>query len=160
MNEISTVPLLLELLDISGCIVTVGAVSCQREITKKIIDCKGDYVLSLKENQPMLYEYAETYFKDVLEHPQCYPEMILYETVDKGHGGIEKRTYYLSSDLSRLDNAADWSGLAGFMIRSHVSIGEVEASEIRYAITLLKSVEVFVLPGESVGELRMASIIV
>ena len=65
-NEIPTVPLLLELLDISGCIVTADAMSCQREITKKIIDGKGDYVLSLKENQPTLYEYADTYFKDAL----------------------------------------------------------------------------------------------
>ena len=47
-----------------------------------------------------------------------------------------RRTYYLSSDLSGLDNAADWSGLVGFgMVRSRVSVGEVESSEIRYAIT-------------------------
>jgi predicted transposase YbfD/YdcC len=143
-NEIPTVPLLLELLDISGCIVTADAMSCQREITKKIMDGKGEYVLSLKENQPTLYEYAETYFKDALEHPERYPEMTTYETVDKGHGRIEKRTYYLSSDLSGLDNVADWSGLAGLgMVRSHVIAGEVEYSEIRYAITSLKSVDTF-----------------
>ena len=143
-NEIPTVPLLLELLDISGCIVTADAMSCQREITKKIIDGKGDYVLSLKENQPTLYEYADTYFKDALEHPQWYPEMTSFETVDKGHGRIERRTYYLSSDLSGLDNAADWSGLAGFgIVHSHVTVGEIESSEIRYAITSLKSVETF-----------------
>ena len=143
-NEIPTVPLLLELLDINGCIVTADAMSCQREITKKIIDGKGDYVLSLKENQPTLYEYADTYFKDALEHPQWYPEMTSFETVDKGHGRIERRTYYLSSDLSGLDNAADWSGLAGFgIVHSHVTVGEIESSEIRYAITSLKSVETF-----------------
>ena len=136
--------MLLELLDISGCIVTADAMSCQREITKKIIDGKGDYVLSLKENQPTLYEYADTYFKDALEHPQWYPEMTSFETVDKGHGRIERRTYYLSSDLSGLDNAADWPGLAGFgIVRSHVTVGEIESSEIRYAITSLKSVETF-----------------
>ena len=101
-------------------------------------------MLSLKENQPTLHEYAETYFKDALEHPQWYPEMTSYETIDKGHGRIEKRTYYLSSDLSGLENAADWSGLSGFgMVRSQVTMGEVESSEIRYAITSLKSVEHF-----------------
>ena len=41
-NEISTVPVLLELLDISGCIVTADAMICQREIAKKIISGKGD----------------------------------------------------------------------------------------------------------------------
>ena len=143
-NEIPTVPLLLDLLDISGCIVTADAMSCQREIAKKITDGKGDYVLSLKENQPTLYEYAETYFKDALEHPQWYPEMTSCETVDKGHGRIEKRTYYLSSDLSGLANIKDWSGLAGIgMVCSQITTGETEYSEIRYAITSLNGVESF-----------------
>ena len=44
--------------------------SCPKESAKKIIAGKGDYVLSLKENQPTLHEYAETCFKDALEHPQ------------------------------------------------------------------------------------------
>ena len=70
--------------------------------------------------------------------------MTAREIVDKGHGRIEKRTYYLSSDLSGLENAADWSGLSGFgMVHSHVTVGENESSEIRYAITSLKSVERF-----------------
>lgn len=143
-NEIPTVPLLLDLLDISGCIVTADAMSCQREITKKITDGEGDYVLSLKENQPTLYEYTETYFKDAMEHPQWYPEMTSCETMDKGHGRIEKRTYYLSSDLSGLANVSDWSGLTSIgMVYSRVTTGDVESSEIRYAITSLNSVDTF-----------------
>lgn len=143
-NEIPTVPLLLELLDVSGCIVTADAMSCQREIARKITDGKGDYVLSLKENQPTLYEYAETYFKDAMEHPQWYPEMTACETLDKGHGRIEKRTYYLSPDLSGLENAGEWSGLAGIgMVCSHTTAGETESFEVRYAITSLKSVDAF-----------------
>ena len=143
-NEIPTVPLLLELLDISGCIVTADAMSCQREIAKKITDGEGDYVLSLKENQPTLYEYAETYFKDAMEHPQWYPEITSCETLDKGHDRIERRTYCLSPDISGLENAGDWSGLAGIgMVCSRVTTGEVESSEIRYAITSLKSVDAF-----------------
>ena len=78
-NEITTVPLLLELLDINGCIVTADAMSCQREIAKKITDSKGDYVLSLKENQPTLYDYAQTYFDDALKSHQWYPEIQSYE---------------------------------------------------------------------------------
>jgi len=59
-NEIPTAPLLLELLDISGCIVTADAMSRRREIARTIVAGKGDYVLSIKENQPTLHEYAET----------------------------------------------------------------------------------------------------
>jgi len=143
-NEISTVPLLLNLLDISGCIVTADAMSCQKEITKRITEGEGEYVLSLKENQPTLYEYAETYFKDAVEHPQWYPEIASCETVDKGHGRIERRTYYLSPELSGLENAGDWAGLSGIgMVCSHITTGEIETVEQRYAITSLKSVGTF-----------------
>lgn len=143
-NEISSVPLLLELLDVSGCIVTADAMNCQREIAKKITDGEGDYVLSLKENQPTLYEYAETYFRDALEHPQWYPEMRSCETLDKGHGRIEKRMYYLSPELSGLEKAQNWPGLAGIgMVCSHVTMGETKSFEVRYAITSLKSVSAF-----------------
>ena len=63
----------------------------------------------------------------------------IYETVYKGHGRIEKRTYDLSSDLSGLGHAADWSGLSGIgMVRSQAAVGEAVFSEIRYAITSLK----------------------
>ena len=143
-NEITTVPLLLDLLDINGCIITADAKSCQKEITKKIIDGKGDYVLSLKENQPTLYEYTDTYFKDALDHPQWYPEMTSCETVNKGHGRIEKRIYYLSPDLSGLETAPEWSGLASIgMVRSQVTSGETQTVETRYAITSMRDVEAF-----------------
>ena len=143
-NEITTVPLLLKLLDINGCIVTADAMSCQREITKAIVDGQGDYVLRLKENQPMLYEYAETYFTDAVENPQWYPEMTSCETLEKGHGRIEKRTYYLSSNLSGFEATGDWAGLAGIgMVCSRVSIGDKETVEMRYAITSLKDVGEF-----------------
>lgn len=143
-NEITTVPLLLKLLDISGCIVTADAMSCQRDITKAIIDGEGDYVLRLKENQPMLYEYAETYFKDALENQQWYPEMTSCETVDKGHGRIEKRTYYLSPDLSGFEARREWPGLSCIgMVRSQISKGEKETVEMHYAITSLKDVKEF-----------------
>lgn len=95
-NEISTVPLLPESADISGCIVTADATSCQREIAKKIISGKGDCVLNLKKNHPMLCQYAETCPKDALEHPQQYPEMTTCETVDKRHGRIAKNLLYVT----------------------------------------------------------------
>lgn len=143
-NEITTVPLLLEMLDITGCIITADAMSCQREIVQQIADGKGDYVLSLKENQPALYEYAQTYFEDALAHPQWYQEMTFCETIDKEHGRIEKRSYYLSSNLSGLGSVKEWAGLTSIgMVRSHILKGEIQTTETRYAITSLDHVEVF-----------------
>ncbi len=143
-NEITTVPLLLEMLDIHGCIVTADAMSCQKEIAKRIVKGKGDYVLSLKENQPLLYDYTKTYFTDVMKNRSLYPEVITHETHDKGHGRMEKRTYYLSSDLSGLESISEWAGLSSIgMVQSHIQDGERTFSETRYAITSLKDIEAF-----------------
>ena len=66
------------------------------------------------------------------------------ETMNKEHGRIEKRTYYLPPDLSGLETAAEWSGLAGIgMVRSQITSGDTETTETRYAITSLKDVGAF-----------------
>lgn len=55
-NEITTIPKLLELITIKGCIVTIDAMGCQQEIAGKIIQQEADYVLAVKENQKQLYQ--------------------------------------------------------------------------------------------------------
>jgi predicted transposase YbfD/YdcC len=52
----------LDLLEIAGCIVTIDAMGCQKEITKKIIGQDADYVLALKENQGGLYDDVQELF--------------------------------------------------------------------------------------------------
>jgi len=47
-NEITAIPALLEMLDISGCIVTIDAMGTQKSIAEKIIAASSDYILSLK----------------------------------------------------------------------------------------------------------------
>ena len=67
-NEITAIPKLLDILDISGCIITIDAMGCQKKIAAKIIDQGGDYVLSLKENHKVLYNDVNLYFKDAIEN--------------------------------------------------------------------------------------------
>ena len=55
-NEIIALPELIKVLDLAGCIVTIDAMGCQREIVKKIIEKDADYVIAVKKNQPTLYE--------------------------------------------------------------------------------------------------------
>ena len=62
-NEITAIPKLLELLELRGCIVTIDAMGCQRDIVEQIIDQSGDYVLGLKGNQGSLHEATEDFFK-------------------------------------------------------------------------------------------------
>jgi predicted transposase YbfD/YdcC len=63
-NEITAIPELLALLDVSGCIVTIDAMGCQKEIARLFIEESGGYVLALKENQGQLYQEVQELFED------------------------------------------------------------------------------------------------
>jgi len=93
-NEITAIPELLNLLEIKGCIVTIDAMGCQKNIAEKITDKKADYVLALKGNQGNLSEDVELFFNDALENNFRNISSDYYETIDGDHGRIEIRRYY------------------------------------------------------------------
>lgn len=138
-NEITAIPQLLDILDIQGCIVTIDAMGAQKEIAKQIIEQDADYVLSLKGNQGNLHEdvqqlfdwASKTDFKDI-EHE-------VYQTIDKGHGRLEKRRYYLLGNVEHLVNAHQWVGLQRVgMVESERHIeGKPITTERRYYLTSL-----------------------
>lgn len=143
-NEITAVPKLLEMLDIAGCIVTADAMSCQKEIAKTIEKNGADYVLALKENQPLLYQETKEYFNSALSEPQNYPTIQRIETIDKGHGRIEKRSYYLSGEIDWYAEREKWTGLAGLgMVHSRVEMNGKISEECRYFITSLTDIKLF-----------------
>lgn len=106
-NEITALPKLIKLLDLQGRIVTIDAMGAQREICAQIIEQAGNYVISLKGNQGTLYKDVTTYFNDVNFLSKC----IYSEENDKGHGRLEQRIAYSSSDIDWLKNEHDWPGL-------------------------------------------------
>ena len=61
-NEITAIPELLELLEIRGCLVTIDAMGCQRDIACKIVDQDADYLLAVKGNQGKLHEAFKNHF--------------------------------------------------------------------------------------------------
>ena len=138
-NEITAIPQLLNILDIQGCIVTIDAMGAQKEIANQITEQGADYVLSLKGNQgnlhqdvQQLFDWAsKTDFKDI-EHE-------LYQTIDKGHGRLEKRRYYLLGNVEYLVDAHQWKGLKRVgMIESERHIeGKPTTTERRYYLTSL-----------------------
>ena len=99
-NEITAVPMLLELLDIRGSIITADAMSCQKEIVATIIKKEADYTIGLKDNQPTLSKAAQEHFDFVLGNPTLYEDhpLAIKKTEEKGHGRIETRVYYLCTD--------------------------------------------------------------
>jgi len=122
-NEITAIPKLLDQLLIEGCIITIDAMGAQKKIAKKIVDeKKADYVISLKGNQGTLQNEVKDYFEDEWNNIQSSPEnkikvnenLATYQTVEKGHGRVEKRTYYYSTDIDwMVDAKRDWEKLTG-----------------------------------------------
>jgi len=112
-NEITAIPKLLEVLVLKGCIVTIDAIGCQKQIAHQIIEQEADYILALKANQPCLLADVQQSF--ALEKPaQTTLE------IDLGHGRIEKRTCSLITQLGWVEKAADWPKLTTLIrIQSH-----------------------------------------
>lgn len=137
-NEITAIPELLTLLEIKGCIVTIDAMGCQKEIARQIVDQEADYVLALKGNQGTLHKDVELFFEDAL---QCDFKDIpheSYETTDGGHGRVEVRRYVTVTDLDWLEDRAKWKNLNLIgMVQSERHIGDKITRETRYYISSL-----------------------
>lgn len=143
-NEITAVPELLSNLDIAGTIITTDAMSCQREIVKKIMEKEAQYVIALKENQPALYQDVREYFACAMKEKQFYPEVVECSTKEKGHGRIERRTYYLTTEIDWLENRSLWAGIAAIgMVNAQVERNGVVSEEKRYYITSLPDIKQF-----------------
>lgn len=143
-NEITAVPKLLDMLDVAGCIVTADAMSCQKEITRQIIDKQADYVLGLKDNQLTLRRDTEDYFTAAQADRTLYPDIQHFQTADKGHGRIEIRDYYMTAEIGWLEGREEWSGLRGIgRVHAKVTKGDKVTEEDRFYITSLTDVKTF-----------------
>ena len=65
-NEITAIPELIKVLDIAGCLVTIDAMGCQKEIVKSIVEKSGEYIIALKKNQSKLHNQVEEIFKTAI----------------------------------------------------------------------------------------------
>lgn len=115
-NEITAIPELLKLLDIQGCIITIDAMGTQTNIAKTIVKGGAEYILPVKENQKTLHDELEAYFNDEII-PKSIKELledgIYHKTLEKNHGRIEKRQYYMSKDITCISNPDKWPNIKG-----------------------------------------------
>ena len=140
-NEITAIPALLALLDITGCIVTIDAMGCQREIAQQIIDQGGDYLLAVKKNQGNLYDDIALFFDLAQQNGFAKVNHTSHQTVNGGHGRIEKRQCWAISgedSLSFLRNHDHWAKLQTIiMIQSERHLDGQIIQESRYFISSL-----------------------
>jgi predicted transposase YbfD/YdcC len=109
-NEITAIPELLGVLELSGAIVTIDAMGCQREIAAKIRQRGGDYVLAVKQNQPTLYERVREAIDEGLEKDA--EQIDEHGTDEKGHGRQEVRTYAVFPAPEGVDPEGLWQDLS------------------------------------------------
>jgi len=139
-NEITAIPHLLKLLDISGCIITIDAMGTQKNIAQTIIKKDADYVLALKENHKTLYTDTELFFREMMNMKAEDFSFDEYQTVDADHGRIETRKYTMTSDIGWLQEKENWAGIKSVgMVESTREISGESSSEKRYYISSLES---------------------
>ena len=139
-NEITAIPDLLSKLEIKGAVVTIDAMGCQKAIAKKIIQKEADYVLAVKGNQGHLSSAIKDFFTIAQEENFKQLSHQFTEEIDKGHGRVEQRRYWLSEDLSSInDLTSSWAGLKSVgMVESQRHIGDKTTIETRCFISSLK----------------------
>ena len=144
-NEITAIPELLRVLELKGCIVTLDAMGCQKDIAAKIIDKQAQYVLALKGNHSTVLEEVKNFFDEVV--PPCAIQckdtitpgtMDFFQSIEKDHGRLETRRYWHSTDISWFADKPRWKGLHTFgMVESIRRIKGISTIERRYYLSSL-----------------------
>ena len=135
-NEIKTIPKLLEILDISGCIVTLDAMGCQKAIAEKIIRQGGDYVLSLKGNQGATHQEVSEFLNDRIHYVFRGTPHDFFQSIDGSHGRIEVRKYWVTEEIEWMQNHLQWEGLSSIgVVESTVEINQKITCERRYFLS-------------------------
>ena len=137
-NEITAIPRLLSLLQVKNCLVTIDAIGCQTEIVDAIVDAGGDYLISVKDNQPKLNEAILAAFDEAL-HDGRWPKGTHVKSEEAAHGRTELRQCWILDAgklASILPEASKWKKLAKLVyVQRECTTGGKTSSGMRLFIT-------------------------
>lgn len=138
-NEITAIPELLNSLALKGCIASIDAMGCQKEIAKQIVEKKADYLLALKGNQGQLHSDVKTFFEIAQSENYKGVEHSYHEEIDAGHGRIEVRRAYaieVNQYKKQIPTQREWKKLKSIvMIESERDLGSHKTQDRRYYIS-------------------------
>jgi predicted transposase YbfD/YdcC len=134
-NEITAIAQLLELLDLSGALVTIDAIGCQKAIAQKVVAGGGDYVLVAKANQGHLLEDIQETVSRALDGELPAGAVRTHTTRDYGHGRAEERSCVVIEHVAGIRDRKAWPGLTvvGMCRRERTANGQ-GSTEVRYFI--------------------------
>lgn len=137
-NEITAIPKLLKMLELSGAIISIDAMGCQKEIAKQIIEDGGDYVLAVKDNQPTLSDAIQEFFLQRHENDDfrdygCRQ----HTTIERSRGRIEERCYSIAPLPKSMKHfCRAFKGLKSIgQVATQTDHGETQTGEVRYYIS-------------------------
>ena len=134
-NEITAIPKLLQILELSHALVTIDAMGCQTSIARDIVEAGGDYVLAVKGNQPTLHQGIAAFFAEQVKEDFAGTQVRRYVTEETGHGRHERRSYFLCPVPEDLPDRRRWPKLRaiGMAVNQTRRDGK-DSTEIRYYI--------------------------
>jgi predicted transposase YbfD/YdcC len=137
-NEITAVPQLLRALELTGCVVTVDALNCQKNIAKEISEADADYVLALKGNHGTLYEEVKCFLDDAQQRGWRDVPHAHVKTTDKEHGRMETRRYWITEMTDWMADKPQWEKLRsiGLVERAVEKDGKVQTERAYYLSSL------------------------
>lgn len=94
---------LIKVLNISGAIIVADALHCQKKSAEAVVEEDGDYIFTVKDNNPLLKENIELYVQN--------EELDSFSQTEKNGGRIEKRTAYTTTEIDWLPNKDQWANL-------------------------------------------------
>lgn len=131
-NEITAIPVLLDLIDVNGALVTIDAAGAQTNIADKIVEKGGDYLLALKGNQPTLHGSLIKHFTG---RGCAQRELDFFETQERGHGRHEIRRAWVSEIVDNIETAERWRNLSTLVrVESIRTVNGETSNEDRYYI--------------------------
>lgn len=134
-NEITAIPKLLEMLEIKGCLVTIDAMGCQKDIAAKIREQEAHYMLAVKGNQERLYQDLDKFFREAMENDFAGIEHSYHDCTEKSHGRTEIRSCYAFNDVSMIRDVKLWKDAKSVVVVfTHRTIKDKASCEMRYYI--------------------------
>jgi len=130
-NEITAVPELLRMLELTGCIVTTDAMGTQKNIAKEIHEADADYVLCLKGNHGTAHKEVATFLDEAITLNPSHLQS--YQSTEKDHGRLETRRYWISGKIDWFADRNQWENLRSVgVVEARREIGDTVSVERRY----------------------------
>jgi predicted transposase YbfD/YdcC len=135
-NEITAIPALLQMLDVRGALVSIDAIGCQKDIAKEIRAGEADYLLAVKDNQPILHADVQACFARAIASNFKGVKHEVFTTSEVNHGRQEERTYTVIYEPDGLSTKGEWQDLRTVVrVERTVRVGDKQSKEVAHYIS-------------------------